>query len=99
MSNLRLKGIAGNIPFDCPAEKPDWMTKMGLKEIIKDADGRIEAISYFVDCGHGFGEENKTKIIQIRPGEKVSFTHSYIDTSDGTWDDGCFTVAVELTDE
>ena len=99
MSKYRLKGVAGNIPVDCSAMEPEWMTKMTLKEVVSDADGEVEAIVYFADCGHRFGEEPETKIICIHPGEKVAFTHWYIDVEEGTWNDGCFMVEVTLMKE
>jgi predicted GNAT superfamily acetyltransferase len=99
MGRLRLKGVAGNIPFDCPAESPEWMTNMELKEVIKRGDGKIEAINYHADYGHGFGKPNETEVIQLHIGEKISFLHWYVDTEDGTWNDGCFTVTVELVEE
>lgn len=98
MSEVRLRGLAGNIPFDCPAEEPDWMTNMRVKEVVRENNGKIESISYYADCGHYFGETDEIKVIKIHIGEKVSFIHRFVDTEDGVWESDSFTVTAELVE-
>ena len=98
MSEVRLRGLAGNIPFDCPAEEPDWMTNMRVKEGVRENNGKIESISYYADCGHYFGATDEIKVIKIHIGEKVSFIHRFVDTEDGVWESDSFTVTAELVE-
>lgn len=59
----------------------------------------ITGAKYLADEGHGYGFNYGYKEIIVSLDEKVSFTHSYTDTSDGTWDNGSYTVSVRLVKE
>ncbi len=95
---LRIVGICGNIPIDCPAKDP-FVAPMQFLEYIMGDSGQICGAKYRIDLGHGYGFDNGTQVISINIDEEYKFEHRYTDTSDGTWEDGSYRVVVRLIEK
>ena len=96
--NCKVVGKAGNLVMNEPAEgkNPDIFAHMRFVEYVKNETGTVCGVKFPIDEGHGYGFDYGERFVTLHPGEELQFEHSYTDTSDGTWDDGSFTVTVRL---
>ena len=91
-------GRCGKASFDHHAENPRLLPMTFLEYIMDDA-GCICGARYVIDLGHGYGFDNGTQVVDLRVGEEFKFEHEYTDTSDGTWDNDSYRVAVRLIEK
>ena len=69
-----------------------------LKEVHHNERGEPDGVVLECDLGHGYCFDDGTKTVTLLFGQETRFTHSYTDTSDGTWDDGSFSVRIKVVE-
>lgn len=96
--NYKVVGKAGNLVIDEPAEGKNLriFAHMRFAEYVKNETGTVCGVKFLIDEGHGYGFDYGERFVTLHPDEELQFEHSYTDISDGTWDDGSFTVRVRL---
>ena len=93
---FRVHAIVNEIEYVLPIGGRLINAYMQFVDYIRNEAGAPIGIKVLCDCGHGYGFNDGEKELSLYPHRDYSFQHSYTSTTDGTWENDWFDVAVRL---